>query len=60
MIETVPLKVVKLPHAAGLPDYATETAAGMDLMAATSGDVVLHPGGTATAMPDGTTDRSPG
>ena len=60
MIEAVPLKVVKLPHAAGLPDYATETAAGMDLMAATNGDVVLHPGersvvpsGIAVAVPPG-------
>ena len=41
------VKVMRLPHAADLPlpAYATEGAAGMDLLAAR--DVVLQPGGRA-------------
>lgn len=43
----VPVKV--LPHGAGLdlPDYATEGAAGLDLIAAVSDPVILPPGGRA-------------
>lgn len=60
MTEAVTLQVVRLPHAAELPAYATGTAAGMDLVAATSGDMVLNPGerslvpsGIAVALPPG-------
>ncbi len=58
---TVPLK--RLPHAAGLdlPAYATPDSAGMDLLAAVDGSVVLGPGerrlipsGVAIALPPGT------
>lgn len=43
----VKVPVVRLPHAAGLdlPAYATAGSAGMDLVAAVEGDVVLQPGG---------------
>ena len=53
----------RLPHGAGLalPDYATERSAGVDLLAAVEGDVVLQPGerklipsGIAIALPAGT------
>ena len=60
MTVAVTLQVVQLPHAAGLPAYATGAAAGMDLVAAVSGDVVLNPGerslvpsGIAVALPPG-------
>ena len=41
------IPVVRLPHADGLslPGYATAGAAGMDLLAAVDGPVVLEPGG---------------
>ena len=41
------IEVVRLPHAAGLPlpSYATEGAAGMDLLAAVMSPVVIPPGG---------------
>jgi dUTP pyrophosphatase len=54
--------VVKLPHAADLPlpSYATAQSAGMDLMAAIAGDLVLErgqhamvPTGLAIALPEG-------
>jgi len=54
--------VTRLPHAADLPlpAYATEHAAGMDLLAAIERDVVLAPGqraivptGIAIALPEG-------
>jgi dUTP pyrophosphatase len=41
------IDVVRLPHAEGLPlpSYATEGAAGMDLLAAVMSPVVIPPGG---------------
>ena len=41
------IDVVRLPHAADLPlpSYATEGAAGMDLLAAVMSSVVIPPGG---------------
>lgn len=41
------IDVVRLPHAEGLPlpAYATEGAAGMDLLAAVMSPVVIPPGG---------------
>ena len=42
-MENIVLKVEKLEHCAGLPEYKTEGAAGMDLMAANTEDVVLKP-----------------
>ena len=54
--------VKKLPHGEDLPlpHYATEHSAGMDLLAAIEGDVVLQPGerrivptGLSIALPDG-------
>jgi len=56
------IAVTRLPHAADLPlpAYATEHAAGMDLLAAIERDVVLAPGqraivptGIAIALPEG-------
>jgi dUTP pyrophosphatase len=56
------IAVTRLPHAADLPlpAYATEHAAGMDLLAAIERDVVLAPGGRAIvptgiaiALPEG-------
>lgn len=46
---TVTIDVVRLPHAEGLPlpAYATEGAAGMDLLAAVTAPVVIPPGGRA-------------
>jgi dUTP pyrophosphatase len=46
---TVPIQVRRLPHAEGLalPTYATEGAAGMDLLAAVTAPVVIPPGGRA-------------
>ena len=58
--ETVPVRVKRLPHFDGLtlPGYATEGAAGMDVLAAE--DVTLQPGerwpvatGLAVAIPHG-------
>jgi dUTP pyrophosphatase len=45
----VPIDVVRLPHAQGLPlpAYATGGAAGMDLLAAVEGSRVISPGGRA-------------
>ncbi len=54
--------VTRLPHGAGLPlpAYASPGAAGMDLLAAVEGEVVLGPGdrtlvptGIAIALPQG-------
>lgn len=59
---TVPIDVVRLPHADGLPlpSYATAGAAGMDLLAAVHapltiapGDRVLVPTGLTIALPAG-------
>ncbi len=41
--EKVTLKIQKLPHCAGLPEYKTEGAAGMDLVASNDEDIVLKP-----------------
>ena len=58
--DTVPVRVKRLPHGEGLdlPRYATQGAAGMDVLAAE--DVVLPPGGRhavatglALAIPEG-------
>lgn len=58
----ISVQVVRLPHAAGLelPAYATAHAAGVDLVAALSGDVILAPQaraliptGIAIAVPEG-------
>jgi len=55
---TVP--VVRLPHAEGLelPAYATDGAAGLDLVAAVAQSVVLPPGGRAL-IPTGITMALP-
>ncbi|WP_323990985.1 MULTISPECIES: dUTP diphosphatase [Nguyenibacter] len=59
---TIPVAVRRLPHAAdlALPAYATEGAAGMDLLAAIGAPVVLAPGarmlvptGLCIALPPG-------
>ena len=49
MSQTLPIRVVRLPHAEGLalPAYATAGAAGMDLLAAVREDLVILPGGRA-------------
>ncbi len=46
---SVPVLVQRLPHAADLPlpSYATEGAAGMDLLAAVGAPLVIQPGGRA-------------
>ena len=43
------IQVVRLPHAAGLPlpGYATDGAAGMDLLAAIAEPLTIPPGGRA-------------
>lgn len=60
MTDTIPVKIKRLPHGEGLdlPRYATEGAAGMDVVAAE--DVTLPPGarhavatGLALAIPPG-------
>lgn len=62
MTQTVAVAITRLPHAEGLPlpEYATAHAAGMDLHAATKGEVVLAPGaralvptGLSIALPEG-------
>ena len=40
-MENIVLKIEKLGHCAGLPEYKTEGAAGMDLMAANMEDVIF-------------------
>lgn len=49
MSAAVAIEVVRLPHAEGLPlpSYATEGAAGMDLLAAVSGPLPIAPGARA-------------
>ena len=51
------LRILALPHADGLdlPAYETAGAAGMDLRAAVTDDLVLQPGERA-AIPTGTID----
>ncbi len=62
MMEEADVAVVRLAHGAtlDLPVYATDHAAGMDLMAAIESDIVLEPGaraliptGIAIAIPPG-------
>ena len=45
----IPVQVRRLPHAEGLPlpSYATEGAAGVDLLAAVATPLVIPPGGRA-------------
>lgn len=59
---SVPVRVRRLPHSHGLPlpGYATDGAAGMDLLAAVDAPVTLAPGqrllvptGLAIALPTG-------
>lgn len=59
---TVAVMVRRLPHSADLPlpRYETAQAAGMDLLAAVTGDIILRPGdramvptGLAIALPAG-------
>ena len=59
---SVPIQLRRLPHGADLPlpSYATEGAAGMDLLAAVAEPVTLGPGqraliptGLAIALPPG-------
>ena len=54
------IDVVRLPHAEGLPlpSYATDGAAGMDLLAAVSAPLVIPPGGRAL-VPTGLTIALP-
>src|SRR5271170_2840210 len=58
----ITVSITVLPHAEtlGLPAYATEHAAGMDLCAAVTNDVVIEPGkralvptGLTIALPEG-------
>ena len=53
-MSTVPVAVLRLPHAEGLPlpAYATAGAAGMDLLAAVAEPVTLAPG-ARTLVPTG-------
>jgi dUTP pyrophosphatase len=46
---TISVPILRLPHGADLPlpGYATPASAGLDLLAAVDGDVVLAPGGRA-------------
>ncbi len=62
MSKPVTISITRLPHAEGLalPSYATEHAAGMDLLAAVTENKILKPGermlvptGLAIALPDG-------
>ncbi len=54
------IDVVRLPHAEGLPlpSYATDGAAGMDLLAAVAAPLVIPPGGRAL-VPTGLTIALP-
>jgi dUTP pyrophosphatase len=60
MTATPIIDVVRLPHAEGLPlpSYATDGAAGMDLLAAVAAPVVIPPGGRAL-VPTGLTIALP-
>ena len=42
-MEKITLKIEKLPHCVGLPEYKTEGAAGMDIMASNMEPVTLKP-----------------
>jgi dUTP pyrophosphatase len=57
---TIPVPVTTLPHACGLPAYATDGAAGLDLQAAIAASLliaplarVLVPTGLTVALPPG-------
>ena len=61
-MQKLSVAITVLPHAEslGLPAYATEHAAGMDLCAAVTNDIVLEPGqrklvptGLSIALPEG-------
>ncbi len=41
------VEIVRLPHAGGLPAYGTAGAAGMDVLAAVTDDLILAPGARA-------------
>lgn len=43
LTRTISLEIQQLPHSRGVPAYATEHSAGMDLMAAIVGDIILAP-----------------
>lgn len=43
LTKTTNVEIQILPHAKGLPSYATEHSAGMDLTAAIVGDIILQP-----------------
>jgi dUTP pyrophosphatase len=56
----IEVRLKRLPHAAGMPIYATADAAGADLMAAIDADIEIAPGqrtlvpcGFAMALPKG-------
>lgn len=49
---TVSLKIKRLPHAKGLPQYATGGSAGLDLMAAIEKPLILE-AGERTRIPTG-------
>ncbi|MBI5191618.1 MAG: dUTP diphosphatase [Nitrospirae bacterium] len=62
MPHKITLKIKRLPHSEGLPlpEYQTEHAAGMDLLAAVEGEAVVEPGrwklvptGLAVEIPPG-------
>jgi dUTP pyrophosphatase len=62
MTSKITVPITALPHAEslGLPAYATERAAGMDLCAAVANDVTIEPGkralvptGLSIALPEG-------
>jgi dUTP pyrophosphatase len=57
---TIPIQVRRLPHAASLPlpSYATDGAAGMDLLAAVDEPVTVAPGGRGL-IPTGLTIALP-
>lgn len=59
-LEKITVKIHVLPHARGIPSYATEHSAGMDLTAAIIGDIILAPlervlvpTGVSIALPKG-------
>ena len=62
-MSAVEMKVIRLPHGADLPlpEYQSAQAAGLDLLAAVTADVIVPPGkralvptGIAIALPPGT------
>jgi dUTP pyrophosphatase len=62
-MNSVEVKVIRLPHGADLPlpEYQSAQAAGLDLLAAVTADVIIPPGkramvptGIAIALPAGT------